>query len=96
MVRIVKMTFREDAIKEFKATFERSKPHILQFDGCKDVRLLQDKKNPCIMMTYSIWGNEEQLNAYRKSDFFRITWSHTKTLFDGKPEAWSLDERLID
>ena len=86
------MTFREDCIEDFKSTFEQSKPEILKFDGCTDVRLLQDEQNPCIMMTYSIWSGEYALNAYRRSKFFQKTWTKTKALFDAKPEAWSLDE----
>ncbi|MCO4807549.1 antibiotic biosynthesis monooxygenase [Salibacteraceae bacterium] len=86
------MTFREDEIAAFQDTFARSKPEILKFDGCSDVRLLQDENNPCIMMTYSIWSGEDALNAYRHSEFFQDTWTKTKALFDAKPEAWSLDQ----
>ena len=87
MIRIVKMTFRTECIDEFKETFERSKPSILSFEGCSEVRLLQDDNDPRIMATYSIWDSEESLNAYRKSDFFRNTWKHTKSLFVENPEA---------
>lgn len=89
MIRLVKMVFKADCIEEFKATFEKSKPTILTFDGCSDVRLMQDENEPTIMMTYSVWESEEALNAYRASDFFQNTWKHTKTLFAGKPEARS-------
>lgn len=87
MIRIVKMTFKPECIEEFKETFEQSKPTILTFDGCSDVRLLQDKHDGCVMMTYSIWDTEDSLNTYRSSEFFRKTWKHTKTLFLKKPEA---------
>ena len=87
MIRIVKMTFRAECIEEFKATFAKSKPTILTFEGCSEVRLLQDESDERIMATYSIWDSEESLNAYRSSDFFRQTWKHTKTLFAEKPEA---------
>jgi heme-degrading monooxygenase HmoA len=85
------MTFRSDAIEEFKSVFEKSKPHILEFEGCHEVQLLQDKNDPRIIMTYSIWKNEAALNNYRTSEFFGETWKRTKTLFLEKPEAWSLE-----
>lgn len=89
MIRIVKMTFRADCIEAFKATFHKSKPTILTFSGCSEVRLLQDDQNPCIMTTYSVWESQEHLDAYRSSEFFKSTWKHTKTLFSDKPDAIS-------
>ena len=92
MIRIVKMTFQEDAIADFIRIFEASKPRILNFQGCSSVMLIQDKSNPSLMMTYSIWDSEDALNAYRESNFFKETWTKTKLLFNSKPEAWSLDQ----
>ena len=89
MIRIVKMTFRPDCVREFQETFARSKPTILTYKGCSEVRLLQDENDDRVMATYSIWDSEASLNNYRNSEFFRSTWKHTKTLFAEKPEATS-------
>jgi heme-degrading monooxygenase HmoA len=88
--RFVKMTFLPQHIEEFKEIFNTNKHLIASFNGCSHVELLQDVNNPCVFFTYSIWENEINLNLYRESDLFNSVWSKTKTLFDAKPEAWSL------
>lgn len=35
----------------------------------------------------SLWDNDECLQDYRNSDFFKVTWSKTKNLFEAKAEA---------
>ena len=92
ITRIVKMTFREEEILNFKSVFDSVKDKIQDFEGCHGVQLLQDRENKAIFFTYSIWENEEALNAYRKSEFFGSTWKKTKALFSEKPQAWSLDK----
>ena len=93
--RIVKMTFREEAVQSFVAdVFEQSKVHIRAFEGCRHMELLQHKSRPNILFTLSIWEDEDALNAYRASALFADTWAKTKALFAEKAEAWTLE--LID
>jgi autoinducer 2-degrading protein len=89
--RIVKMTFQADKIETFKALFEARKEQIRGFEGCEYLELLQDVNRPNIFFTYSFWNSEVNLNVYRHSELFKDTWANTKVLFDGKPEAWSMD-----
>jgi heme-degrading monooxygenase HmoA len=90
MLRIVKMTFKPDAIEDFTQIFEASKPLIEDFPGCQGVDLMQDINDRHIIMTHSTWDGPEALEAYRTSDLFRNTWAKTKVLFADKPLAWSL------
>jgi hypothetical protein len=90
ITRIVKMTFQVDQIHAFVQLFEQSKYKIRQFPGCLHLELLQDFKKTYIYYTYSIWIDEESLENYRKSEFFRATWAKTKIMFESKPEAVSL------
>lgn len=83
------MTYKEEGIEEFKEIFESTKAYILSSDGCHGVRLLQDVQNPKVFFTYSTWRDEQALDQYRSSDYFRATWSRCKKLFDDKPQAWS-------
>jgi heme-degrading monooxygenase HmoA len=93
--RIVKMTFREEAVQTFVTdVFEQSKVHIRSFEGCRHMELLQHKSRTNILFTLSIWENEDALNAYRASALFADTWAKTKALFAEKAEAWTLE--LID
>ncbi len=93
IVRVVKMTFKEDQLSKFFSLFEKQKTQIRKFEGCLHLELLQDIKDPRICFTYSYWDNEALLDTYRQSDFFRETWQQTKALFEAKPEAWTLQKR---
>ena len=92
IIRIVKLTFKETEIDRFKSLFEQVKEKIIAQEGCEQLQLLQDVKNPKVFFTYSHWQSEDHLNAYRHSEFFGETWKKTKALFDGKPEAWSVNK----
>jgi heme-degrading monooxygenase HmoA len=92
MIRLVKMTFREEEIGNFKEVFESRRAQIAAFPGCEGVSLLQDKNDPRIFFTYSRWRSEQDLEEYRNSTLFRETWQATKQLFAGKPAAWSVED----
>ncbi len=88
--RMVKMTFQKERIADFLVIFEDSKNLIRNFPGCQHLELLHLEGQPEVMFTFSIWDGPEALEAYRQSGLFRNTWSKTKVLFAGKPEAWSM------
>lgn len=89
LVRLVRMTFRPDALPAFLERFDRSAPHIRAFPGCRHLELWQDIRYPNVVTTYSLWADDEALERYRRSDLFRQTWAETKPLFAGPPEAFS-------
>lgn len=89
--RIVKMTFREEAIDQFYPVFDRVKHDISRFPGCRSLQLLRVKDNPAMLFTLSTWEHEEDLEAYRNSELFRETWRQTKALFAGNAEAWTVE-----
>jgi heme-degrading monooxygenase HmoA len=90
ITRFVKMTFREEKVQDFLKVFEASKNKIRNFPGCEHVELLSDVNDPRIYFTFSKWRSEDDLNKYRYSELFKITWSNTKIHFEEKPEVWSL------
>lgn len=92
LVRIVKLSLQEDKIERFLNNFEHQKKNIRNFEGCRLLELYRDKNNPNIFFTYSYWTSEDALNNYRNSDFFKNIWEETKTFFNAKPEAWSVDK----
>ena len=89
--RIVKMSSAEENIPAFLENFELIKDKIRNAPGNRLLELYQDKTNPCIFFTYSYWETEEDLENYRKSEFFNEVWTFTKQLFNDKPEAWSVN-----
>jgi quinol monooxygenase YgiN len=58
ITRIVKMTFRVDEIEAFLQLFEERKELIRNFEGCTHLQLWQDKHNPALFFTYSLWDSE--------------------------------------
>lgn len=91
MIRIVKMTFREEHCEEFLQHFETIKHKITAMPGCKSLRLHQDLANPTIFFTYSNWQADSDLQNYRQSPLFIATWKIVKAWFAEKAEAWSVD-----
>ena len=89
--RIVKLGFKPNHIEDFKTIFKNSKLKIRGFEGCQYLELWQSKDDPSVFFTYSFWDNEEALNNYRHSAFFKEVWAKTKILFNQKPEAWSVN-----
>ena len=86
------MSFHEENIPAFMENFELIKTHIRNAPGNRFLELYQDKKNPCILFTYSYWETESDLENYRNSALFDEVWTFTKKLFNDKPEAWSVDK----
>lgn len=86
------MSFAEENIPAFLENFEIIKDKIRNAPGNRLLELYQDKNNKCIFFTYSYWEAEEDLENYRKSEFFNEVWTFTKKLFNDKPEAWSVDK----
>lgn len=95
LVRVVKMTFRPDAIAAFETLFDSRKMLIRNFEGCTHLELWQNADQPNVFFTYSHWQHEAALNAYRNSNFFTDTWQQTKVLFAAKPEAWSVHSKVV-
>ena len=72
MIRIVKLTFREDTVDSFMEIFNESKNKIRSFPGCQRLELLHDINNPNIFFTYSYWDKSTSLEGYRASASFLL------------------------
>ena len=95
LIRIVRMTFREDKLPDFHTIFDKSKHKIRAFPGNHHLELLRDPGHPNVRMTYSLWDSADALEAYRHSELFSTTWAATKALFAERTIAFS-GERLED
>jgi heme-degrading monooxygenase HmoA len=96
LIRIVKMTFKEEAIAIFLPFLNERKERIRHFPGCRHLELWQDKHHPAVYFTYSHWENEEALDHYRYSEFFKETWAFTKQHFAAKAEAYSIQQVVVE
>lgn len=92
LVRIVKLSISHENAEDFLANFEANKTKIRAFEGCNFLELYRDQNNTDLFFTYSYWDSEQDLNNYRHSELFKGIWAKTKLMFNGKPEAWSVDK----
>lgn len=91
MIRLVKLTLKEENIQDFITHFDTVKEKINNFPGCKGMKLLRDKKNAQIVFTYSEWESEDDLENYRHSELFGEVWPTVKQWFAERTDAWSTD-----
>jgi hypothetical protein len=85
------MSFNEPQINAFLENFNQNKHKIRNFNGCNLLELYRDQNNTSTFFTYSYWESEKHLNLYRNSELFKTVWAKTKTMFNAKPEAWSVN-----
>ena len=92
IIRLVKVSFKPEEVENFLALFETVKTKIRARKGCTHLALWQQKDQPNVMFTHSIWEHEDDLESYRQSNLFKETWALTKVKFNDKPEAWSVEQ----
>jgi len=89
--RIVRMTFKPEALGDFFTMFEQKKQAIRNFPGCHHLEVWQEKEQPHIVFTYSFWSDVAALDEYRHSELFKSTWTETKIKFADKPSAHTVE-----
>ena len=89
LLRLVRMTFRPEALEAFLEIFDASAPQIRAAPGCHHLELWQDARYPNIVTTFSRWHDADALDRYRHSELFKTTWAKTKPLFAAPPRAFS-------
>ncbi len=87
--RVVTLTIRPEETVFFEDFFRQRKAQIEGFAGCRQAQLLRNTGQPNVFYTLSEWEREEDLEAYRQSDFFKDTWRITKSLFEDRAAAFS-------
>ena len=92
LLRIVRMTFREDKTDDFLSVFNSNSTRIRNFPGCEYLKLMRDHHHTNIFVTYSKWRSQADLDSYRDSELFASVWKTTKSYFAEKPVAFSLEE----
>lgn len=90
VVRVVKMTFRPEAVERFQELFAGWGPRIRAFPGCRHLELLHQPDDPRVFFTYSHWDHPADLEAYRTSEVFAGVWPVVKALFAAPAQAWTL------
>ena len=94
IIRVVKMTFKEEGIDQFLNSFMPRSEKIRNFPGCTHLQLWRDVNKPNVYFSYSFWNSPDDLEKYRQSDIFKETWALAKAQFGDKPEAWTVEKQL--
>lgn len=92
MIRVVRLSFKEEHIQDFELLFEERKQKIRAMNGCAYLALWADKHEKGVFYTYSIWQHADHLEEYRVSALFQETWTQVKQWFKDKPFAFSADQ----
>ena len=95
ITRIVRMEFQPGHVDDFLAHFNSIKNLIRNFPGVLQLELHRDATQANVFYTYSKWNAESDLEAYRKSELFEVTWAQAKLWFGAKPRAFSLREEMV-
>lgn len=91
------MQFRPEEVGNFLEVFDSVKEKIIAQEGCLRLELLQEIQEGSTLFTYSYWEAEADLDRYRHSELFGVTWKKTKALFSHPAEAWSTQKlHLLD
>ncbi len=91
LIRIVKLSILPEKTSEFEEYFRQNRPRILEHSGCQEISLLRSSSQD-VYITQSLWTDEESLERYRTSEFFRGIWPQAKTFFSAPAEAWSVEK----
>lgn len=89
--RIVRLAFYPEKCSSFLEAFEKRRPLVVGFSGCRSLKLLNDAENSSVFYTFSCWENEAALEAYRSSEVFQSLWQTIKPWFSEKAQAWSMN-----
>lgn len=86
------MTFQDGEALNFQSHFKSVRSKIEAVQGCRNLILYRDLRNPNRFFTYSHWESEADLENYRSSKLFLDIWATTKKMFEDKAQAWSVTE----
>ena len=89
LTRIVIMNFKKENIPNFLEIFSQVESKIRAIPGCTHLELKRNVSNHSQLATISKWNSEKDLNNYRESEIFKVTWEKTKALFSSNAEAFS-------
>ena len=96
LYRVVRMVFSEITKSDFVKIFYAKQSAIEASEGCIEVFLMQDERDPMAMATWSLWKEEKYLDQYRNSELFIVTWEEVKPLFTERARAWSFTKHVRD
>lgn len=96
ITRVVRLTLRPDVKSEaFEEIYRNRNPFAKGVKGCRSVKVLKDVNDERVLYTLSAWDCNEDLEAYRQSEYFAQTWPMVKALLGQKTQAFSMTEMEV-
>lgn len=91
IIRKVDLEIDPSKLDEFEEIFTSRNPSLNKVKGCHRVELIKHPELEFAYSTLSMWDSEDDLNNYRKSEYFGETWMKLKPLFTAKAKATTYD-----
>lgn len=92
IVRLVRLKFPPEHVATFLEFYAQSEPSIRAQPGCLSLALVRETGDPDAFATWSAWRSGRDLQAYRRSDFFRSFWPTVKSLLREPADAVSFEQ----
>lgn len=89
IVRLVRLKFAPEHVDAFLEFYAQSEPTIRHQPGCLALSLVQETADPTAFGTWSTWQSGRDLQAYRRSAFFRGFWPKVKSMLREPADAVS-------
>jgi len=95
--RIVRLTMKDAAAKvSFQEIYRSRNPLKNGVKGCREVKVMKDVNDDNVYYTVSTWEHNDDLEAYRASEYFAETWPMVKAQLSKRAEAFSMTETEIE
>jgi len=73
---IITFTVKTDRVTAFSEIMRQVKSDLPKIDGCKAVRIFNDKSNACVFSLIETWTSEERHKAHIDSFMKSGGWDH--------------------
>ncbi len=92
IVRLVRLKFQPEHVDAFLEFYSQSEPSIRAQPGCLSLALVRETGDPTAFATWSAWRSGRDLQAYRRSEFFRSFWPAVKAKLREPADAVSFEQ----
>ncbi len=90
ILRVVKMKVDLRKIDAFKLFMDNLHDEKLRLAGCLHFDYFNERQNPSIYYSYTIWEHEKYLKQYKKTEFSKEVLQTLRDLCVEEPQAWTI------
>ncbi len=90
ILRVVKLKVDPRKMEAFQLFMENLHDEKLRLNGCLHFDFFNERQNPNIFYSYTIWEHEKFLKQYKKTDLFKEVVQTLRELCIDEPQAWTI------